>query len=59
MKVLEPNFNPFPIVNGVAAGVPGDLVAQWQNARLRTLHRQLAADRFLRVRGRDRDVVDE
>jgi hypothetical protein len=35
----------------------GDLVEKWYNARLRTVHRQLDADRFPRVRGCDRDVV--
>ena len=39
------------LVPHVRFQVPGDLV--------RTVHRQLAADRFPRVRGRDRDVVDE
>ena len=37
----------------------GDLVEKWYNARLRTVHRQLDADRFPRVRGCDRDVVGE
>ena len=32
--------------NSMVSSVVGDLVTQWYNARLRTVHRQLAADRF-------------